>query len=147
MDERMIRMMQLAGKGYICSQIIMKLALELTGEENPSLVRAMAGPGYGCGSGAGTCGAMVGGCCLLALYAAKGTDDETTSERLALMQSELSDWFSQRVGEKYGGIACETIVGGEGAATSIAACGAIVSDTYAKTMEILASNGIDPTAS
>ena len=99
----MIRMMQLAGKGYICSQIIMKLALELRGEENPSLVRAMAGPGYGCGSGAGTCGAMVGGCCLLALYVAKGVDDETTSERLALMQSELSHWFFPTGGGKVRG--------------------------------------------
>lgn len=147
MDEHMIRMMQLSGKGYVCSQIIVKMALELRGEENPSLVRAMAGPGYGCGSGIGTCGALVGGCCLLALYVAKGADEETASDRLVLMQNELSDWFSQRVGEQYGGIACETILGKEGSAASLAACGAIVAETYARTMEILASNDIDPTES
>ena len=145
MDEHAIRMMQLSGKGYVCSQIIVKMALELRGEENPSLVRAMAGPEYGCGTGAATCGALVGGCCLIALYAAKGDDDESASDRLPLMLSELSDWFSERIGEQYGGIACEMIVGEQGPAASMQTCGAIVADTYAKAMEILAANEIDPT--
>lgn len=145
MDEHTIRMMRLSGRGYVCSQIMMKMALELRGEENPSLVRAMAGPGYGCGTGVGTCGALVGGCCLLALYAAKGSDNETASDRMMLMFSELSDWFSERIGERYGGVECETIVGEEGPAASMQACGGIVLETYGKAMEILASNEIDPT--
>jgi hypothetical protein len=144
MDEHAIRMMQLSGRGYVCSQIIVKMALELRGEENPSLVRAMAGPEYGCGTGAGTCGALVGGCCLLALYAGKGLDDESPSDRLPLMLSELSEWFSERVGGQYGGILCENIVGDAGPAASMRICGAIVAETYAKAMEILVLNEFDP---
>jgi hypothetical protein len=80
MDDHMIRMMQLSQKGYVCSQIIMQLGLDMREEENPSLIRAMAGPAYGCGSGKATCGALIGGVCLLALYAAKGSDDESESD-------------------------------------------------------------------
>lgn len=143
MDEHTLRMMQLASQGYVCSQIIVKMALELRNESNPALVRAMAGPGYGCG-GVGTCGALVGGCCLLGLYLAKGADDERTSEYMPLMINELTDWFAQKIGSQYGGITCEAIVGEDDPAASMSTCGAIVADTYAKAMEILTAGGIDP---
>lgn len=68
MDDTMIRMLQLGHKGYSCSQIILLLGLELRGETNSGLVRAMGGLAYGCGSGRASCGALSGGCCLLALY-------------------------------------------------------------------------------
>lgn len=144
MDDLQIRMLKLAARGYYCSQIILQLALEARGEKNPALVRAMAGPAYGCGGGRTTCGALTGGCCLLALYAAKGCDTESQSERLFLMLSELADWFDQAVGGRYGGIACETITGQEGPAAARQRCGGIVADTFAKAMEILAANAIDP---
>ena len=56
MDDTMIRMMRLAQKGYTCSQILILLALEARGEQNPSLVRAAAGLAYGCGTGRGAAG-------------------------------------------------------------------------------------------
>ena len=146
MDDTPIRMMQLAAKGYYCSQIIVQLALEARGEENPSLVRAMAGPAYGCGSGRATCGALTGGCCLLALYAAKGRDAESESDRLFLMLNELTDWFDQQVGARYGGRACETITGEDGPAAARQRCGGIVAETFAKAMEILMANDFDPYA-
>jgi len=39
-DQTSLRMMQLAGQGYCCSQILILLALEGMGRENPDLVRA-----------------------------------------------------------------------------------------------------------
>lgn len=146
MDNTQIRMMQLSAKGYYCSQIILQLALEARGEENPALVRAMAGPAYGCGSGRATCGALTGGCCLLAYYAGKGSDGESESDRLFLMLSELADWFDQQVGARYGGSACEAITGEEGPAAARRRCGGIVADTFAKAMEILMANAYDPYA-
>ena len=103
MDEIMLRMLQLSAKGYGCSQILMKLALELRDEENPALVRAMAGPGYGCGSSAATCGALVGGCCVLALYTGTDAEAELGSAVLRPMQAALTDWFEERVGGEDGG--------------------------------------------
>jgi hypothetical protein len=144
MDDTMIRMMKLSAKGFYCSQIIVQLALEARGEENPALVRAMAGPAYGCGNGLASCGALTGGCCLLALYAAKGSDSDTESERFLLMLSNLSEWFEQQVGGRYGGIVCETITGKDGPAAARQRCGTIVADTFGKAMEILVANGFDP---
>lgn len=144
MDDIMMRLLQLSSKGYGCSQILIRLFLELRGEENPALVRSMTGLAYGCGGGRATCGTLTGGCCALALYAGKGTDDETGSEQLMLMLQELSDWFDQKVGKPHGGIACETIVGEEGPQAARQRCGAIVAETYSKVLEILSVNGFDP---
>ncbi|MFZ0131275.1 MAG: DVU_1555 family C-GCAxxG-C-C protein [Desulfobacterales bacterium] len=143
-DDVTLRLLHFSQKGYGCSQILMRLLLEARGEDNPALVRAMAGLAYGCGGGRATCGTLTGGCCALALYAGKGQDGEDSSERLMLMLQELSDWFAERVGGPHGGISCETIVGEEGPAATRQRCGAIVADTYAKVLEILAANGFDP---
>lgn len=143
MDDTTIRMMQLSGKGYACSQVMMQMALEYRGEENPSLVRAMAGTAYGCGSGAGTCGALTGGAAVLALYAAKGADAETESERFMPMLQELADWFAQTVGEQYGGITCAAVTGEDGAGAALQQCGGIVAQTFSKALAILMENGFD----
>ena len=143
MDDHRIRMMQLSKKGYVCSQIIMQLGLDMRGEENPSLIRAMAGPGYGCGSGEATCGALIGGVCLLAYFAGKGADDESESDRFALMIRQLNDWFSEHVGNRYGGITCEAVVGKEVQRVSMQHCGEIVADTFDRCIEILMENGFD----
>jgi hypothetical protein len=144
MEDHQIRMMQLSQKGYYCSQIILQLGLETRGMENPDLVRAMAGPANGCSGGKATCGCLIGGCCLIAFYAAKGADDEIESDRYLLMQDELTQWFSENVGARHGGITCETILGMDTPQSAMLKCGNIVSDTYEKAMEILISNEIDP---
>ena len=144
MDDDQIEMMRLAARGYSCSQIILQRGLSARGEENPALVRAMAGLAYGCGGGRATCGALTGGCCLLALYAGKGSDAEKASDRLPLMLSELSQWFETEVGLRHGGIDCEAITGVEGPSAARQRCGAIVGDTVAKAIEILVVHGFDP---
>jgi len=144
MDDILIRMLQLGQKGYTCSQIIILLGLEVRGESNPQLVRAMGGLAYGCGSGHGTCGVLTGGCCLLALYAGKGNDEEVLSDRFELMLQELNDWFASHAGCDRGDMSCDNIVGEAGPAASRQRCGALVADTYAKVMEILTANEIDP---
>ncbi|MFH1156940.1 MAG: C-GCAxxG-C-C family protein [Pseudomonadota bacterium] len=143
MDTTTLHMMQLGKKGYTCSQILVQMGLELRGEDNPALVRAMTGLAYGCGAGAGTCGALTGGCCLIALFAGKGSDEEQASDRILLMLTELSDWFSEQVGQQYGGMECQAIVGDEGPSASAIRCGDIVVRTYGKVLEILAANGIE----
>jgi Putative redox-active protein (C_GCAxxG_C_C) len=143
MDDIKIRMLQLSGQGYACSQILMRLILELRGEDNPALVRSMAGLAYGCGEGRATCGTLTGACCVLGLYAGKGKDDETGSERLMLMLQELTDWFEERIGGRHGGTVCEIIVGEEGPAAAGQRCGTIVAETYTKVLEILSANGFD----
>jgi hypothetical protein len=73
MDAYKIRMLQLAKKGYYCSQILVIMGLEARGESNPDLVRTVGGLARGCGEGSCTCGALTGGCCLLSLFAGRGS--------------------------------------------------------------------------
>ncbi|MGD9186616.1 MAG: C-GCAxxG-C-C family protein [Desulfobacteraceae bacterium] len=144
MDETVIRMLQLGQQGFTCSQIIILLALELRGADNPDLVRAMGGLAYGCGSGHGSCGVLTGGCCLLALYAGKGSARETPADRFVLMLQELSGWFSRHTGCAPDDMSCHAIVGEAGPEASRQRCGRILQDTYGKVIEILTANGINP---
>jgi len=143
MDQTQLRMMELSYHGYYCSQILMLLALETQGKSNPELIRAMGGLAHGSGFAGGICGTLTGAACLLGLYAGKGTNDEYEDERLKYMLKDLGDWFEQNIGNRYGGIACEVIVGDR---TEIRQrCGAIVAETYAKVMELLDASGYDVT--
>ena len=63
MNDEMIRMIQLAGQGFHCSQILLTMGLEAQGKSNPDLIRAMAGLAGGLGFSGDTCGALTGGSC------------------------------------------------------------------------------------
>lgn len=142
MNPTLLRIMELGARGYTCSQILIRLALDQRDETNPALVRALAGLAYGCGNGRATCGVLTGGSCVLALCA--GDREDAPSERLLSMMQELSDWFGDRVSAEYGGTACTAIVGDDGPQAARQICGALLADTHAKVMAILAANGIDP---
>ena len=140
-DEIVNRMIQLAEKSYNCSQILMILAMDQEGKENPDLVRAMSGLGDGCGFFKETCGIMTGAVCLLSWYAGKGSDSEEESEKLLPMLQEFGDWFQQEVGEKYNGTRCQDIVGDQvGTPEGKQICGRIIFQTFIKVNEILAEN-------
>jgi Putative redox-active protein (C_GCAxxG_C_C) len=139
MDDLLIRMLRWSQKGYNCSQILFLQALEERGASNPELVRAVAGLAYGCGTGRATCGTLTGGCCLLAFLG--GSDDQPAPEQLPVMLQELSDWFDTRIGQAQGGVACDAIVGDAGPTAARQTCGALISETYAKVMEILVEHG------
>ncbi len=141
-DEIVMQMIELAEKKYNCSQILMILALQQAGQENPDLVRAMSGLGDGCGFFNETCGIMTGAASLLGWYAGKGADGEEESEKLLPMLQDLDDWFQQEIGTKYSGTRCKDIAGElVGTPECKQICGGIILQTYTKLDEILAANG------
>lgn len=144
MNDTGFRMLQLFGKGYCCSQILMILALEMQGKENPDLVRAMAGLCMGGGNTGGICGVFSGAASVLALYAGKGGDNERQADRLPLMYSELSDWFTQSACSGYAGTSCSDIAGEGAARPHPDRCGRLLVDTWGYILEILVENGFDP---
>lgn len=145
-DQIPFRFIQLAGRGYCCSQIVMILALERRGETNADLVRSMAGLCHGVGMSGGICGFLTGAACILSLYGAKGTDEENADDRLPLMLSELMDWFGTEVGGAYGGVLCSEIMGdGDIRHPDPSRCGDIAIKTYAKITRILLENDFDLT--
>lgn len=133
---------KLAHQGYCCAQIIVHMALDLQNESNPGLIRAMMGLCHGEVGTEGPCGAVSGAACLLAYYGGKGSATETGDERLPLMLSELSNWFSQYAGGRYGGINCLDIIGDGEPDRSI--CAGLVGQCYGQVLAILSRYGYDP---
>ena len=144
MNDLSMDMLRLSAKGYACSQILILLALDLQGESNPGLVRAMTGLSHGMGQCGELCGALSGGVCLLGLYAGKGADSELEHEHFQLMVAELVEWFRETPCASCPSMRCEDILGGPEAKPNPAKCGALVMDVYARTMNLLLENGIDP---
>ena len=143
MDQTMLQMMRLGQQGFSCAQIMVLLALELRGESNPALVRSLAGLAYGCGSGAGACGALTGGACVLGLYAGKGQAGEEESPQLLVMLQELSDWFVAKAGDPGGAVTCAALTGEAGPAAARQKCGLLVAETHAKVVELLLAHDFE----
>ncbi len=143
MSEAMYKMMEMGAKGYCCSQIIMALALEARGEENPHLIRAMSGLCQGMGDCQAVCGVLSGAACALALFVGKGEDAETEDFRLPLMLSELNQWFHETVGAQYGGVNCCDILGDrECGNPDMGRCSDILAQTHEKLRAILTENDL-----
>lgn len=137
-----LKMMELAGKGYCCSQIMIFLALDELGRENPDFIRGAAGLCNGLGDCSGPCGVYSGAALLLGLHAGKGTDIEEPADALPLMLESLHDWFAETT-LHHGGITCENILGGDCGQPNPVVCGGLINDAFAKTREILVENNFD----
>jgi C_GCAxxG_C_C family probable redox protein len=142
MNENAFRMFELARQGFTCGQVLMLMGLEAQGKTNPDLVRAMSGLAGGLGFSGKTCGALVGGVCLLGLYAGRGKPEEKEHDRFELMVNELVAWFGDYLQGNY---ECAQILGDKLENKQVSnQCGSIVAATYDRIQEILESNGIDP---
>ena len=110
-------------------------------KSNPDLVRCMHGLAGGLFTGE-TCGTLTGGACLLGLYGGKGAPAEQEDPRLLFMIKALVNWFKERFGEAYGGIACHQILA-DNPRNKLTRCPQLVSETYQKVKELLVENGFD----
>jgi hypothetical protein len=137
------RLAELGRSGFQCSQILLRLGLELQGADDPRLVRSMHGLCSGMAAGE-TCGALTGGACLLGLYAGRGSDDDEDDPRLLFMLDEFVTWFREGYGREYGGLRCDDIVGqfGEHFAER---CPAMVLGVFRKVKDLLVENGFELT--
>lgn len=142
LDDTTFALLELTQKGYLCSQILLILALRAQGKENPGLVRTLSGLSRGTAGQLGTCGALTGAACLLAFYAGKGSDAEEENEQFPGMLEEIWEWFEETYTPQFNGITCGAIL--SDGADPLQRCGAIVADTYRKCQEILVANGFDP---
>lgn len=132
LNELFFEIMTLKQAGYCCSQIIMKLALRELGQDNPELVRAMAGLCFGAGSLEGGCGILTAAACALSLgFGTAELPDSALPSRL----SELADWFKAEAEGSYGGMSCGAILE---ASPDQRACGALLSATTEKLRSLLA---------
>lgn len=146
MNDTSLRIMQLSGQGYCCAQIMLRLCLDLTGEENPALVRAAEGLCLGLGDCSGVCGILSGGICAIAMYLGKGADMDDTDERLPAVVDAYREWFVSAVIKDHGGVTCRDIVGSRENAPAPGTCGPLLEAAYAKVIACLTDAGVDPTS-
>lgn len=135
------RVAELTLKGYKCSHILVQIGLDEQGKNNPDLLRAMSGLANGMGSGL-ACGALTGGCCLIALYA--GMDGESHDEhgRLALMLEEYTEWFREEFSSRYGATDCAQIMQ-DNPQLRVERCPGLILQAVRKAREILEANGFE----
>ncbi len=131
--------LELARDGYCCAQILLQLALDMQGEDNPALIRSMHGLCEGGGLPDGECGALTGSRCLLALYAGKGAPEETADSKLPLLFAEFRNWFNERIAPV--AITCGEIAPSAG--ERLTTCPTLIGDCAEKAFSLLMEYGFD----
>jgi hypothetical protein len=135
-------------QGFYCSQILLKMGLELQGLSNPDLIRSAGALAGGLGFSGNLCGALTGGACLLGLYGGKGMPNEKEDERLNLMVLELVNWFETTIGKQYsdasGAVAlnCSQILEDKQSNIPLR-CPSIIQSVWQKSKQILVEYGFD----
>ena len=135
----MERMLELSQQGYYCAQILMILALEAEGKEDPDLIRAMGGLNGGMGNSGGICGCLTGGACFLSYYTGKGEPDELPHPDSDALIQELISWFREYT-EEYGGTDCRCILEGD-SRNKIQRCPLIMEAVLEQCMGLLEEHG------
>lgn len=135
-------MQEMKAQGFVCSQILLKMGLELLGKDDPDLVRAIQGLAGGLGYSGDVCGTLSAGACLLGLYAGKGLPEDEDDPRLYFMIGDLVKWFKMEYGQGNGAIHCDDIINNQ-ANKNIRLCPQIIAATYQKVKELLVENGFD----
>jgi C_GCAxxG_C_C family probable redox protein len=135
------RIAELLLSGFKCSHVLMMLALEEQGRQNPDLIRAMSGLALGMGQGK-TCGALSGACCVIGLCAGKDDDDAPEDPRFAGALEDFTAWFHAVMTERHGGTDCADIIHFD-EARKAEICPTLILDVWTRLLETLDDHGID----
>ena len=135
------RVMELSRYGYFCSQIMGILMLEMTGEENPGLIKALGGLNGGVGYSQGCCGCMTGGTCVISYFTGKSEDTGFENENHKPAMAEFTRWFEEEMTVEYGGIDCRDITKGN-PASRVEYCPQIIAASFEKCVELLENRGL-----
>ena len=131
----MERMLELSSQGYYCAQILLILALEAEGKEDPDLIRTVGGLNGGLGNSGNICGCLTGGACFLSYFLGKGEEDELPHPKADSMIQEFCCWF-QEYTEEFGGTQCKTILNGDNR-NKIQRCPMLLEESLKTCMAIL----------
>lgn len=142
-----LQLLQWAGKGYCCSQILVGMALEYSGMENPQLIRAAEGLCNGMGGCDTNCGLLTGGALVLGLYAGHDAFSEEKDEQLSVLLESFREWFVDTATSQYGGITCGQILGDdcESSVPDTSKCSTLLAETYSYLESLLTEYNYDLT--
>lgn len=102
-------LLKLSSQGYQCAQIMVILILDLIGETEPALIRAMSGLNAGLGRSGSACGVLTGGAAALGYFTGKADPSDMPHEKADAIVLEYADWFRSA----YGSDRCQDIIGGD----------------------------------
>ncbi|HNZ63950.1 MAG TPA: C-GCAxxG-C-C family protein, partial [Bacillota bacterium] len=105
-------LLEMSRQGFMCAQIMMKLALDIDGKENPDLIRAMSGLNFGMGKTGSACGALTGGAAALGYFTGQGEPEELPHSRASEIIAAYVNWFK----DTYHTDTCHGLIGGDYAA-------------------------------
>lgn len=137
MDIDELVMEQLA-KGHHCSQTMMQLSMDLREMDDPFTIRALGALGGGMFAQR-ACGTLTGAVCVISSYFPRGEGDPEPKGYQPLAR-ELVEWFEK----EYGSIDCRDLVQFD-REHIMQFCPGLMARTFEKCLEILETNGIDPT--
>ena len=120
-----------------CSQTMMKLALQLTDQDKPDLIRAMSGLTGGMGDSGSACGVLTGGAAAIGYYTGKGKEEDIPHPQYKEIIERFVDWFR----DTYGTDRCYDIIKGD-KEYSRKVCPGIVEAGYYKMVELLKEYGV-----
>lgn len=120
-----------------CSQIMVKLGLDLVGHDNPGLIRAMSGLTGGMGGAGSACGVLTGGAAAIGYLAGKGEAGEIPHEDYKEIIRKYVEWFK----ETYDTDRCYDIIKGD-KEYSKQVCPGIIEAGYYKMVELLDDYGV-----
>ena len=106
------RIMELSRQGLYCAQIMVQLALDAEGKENPDLIQGFL--------------SMLG-------------RELSADERIAMI-GDFHAWFRERT-EQYGGENCENIERGD-PQNMVTTCPGVIIDSYEKCVALLEEKGL-----
>ncbi len=130
-----IEILKLKSEGLCCSQIMVRLVLDIMDRENPDLIGFARGLCLGHGSDTGACGILTAGIGILALYLCHDND--------SFLQARTT--FNADFTAMAGGCqACKEISGPFYPKMNPDTCGQLLGQAHDRLMEILVEKGIDP---
>jgi C_GCAxxG_C_C family probable redox protein len=124
-------------KGFHCSQVMMKLSMEMRGIDDPFTIRALGALGGGMASQR-TCGTLTGGACVLSSYFSR-EEGEPEPDAYKELVREFVSWFE---GEN-GSLECGELVEND-RMKRLDFCPGLMAKSFAKIVEILDDYNIDP---
>jgi len=150
MDTMLFEILPWVKQGECCSQLIMRLALQASGEENPALVRSQWGFCQGMAYAGGPCGFLTGGVAVLGYVAGPGFAGTPDPHPMAIpLINDYVEWFRERTAQ-WGGADCPNIsqglTGGEAGPDSppdMTRCGELLGECWEKIEELMDSYGLD----
>ena len=147
----LLEMLPWVKQGDCCSQLLMRLALQTSGEENPGLVRALWGFCRGILYTGGPCGFLTGGGAVLSHAAGHGGADDPAHPMAVALIADYVDWFQERTAA-YGGTSCPQVslgvaggAAGPDAEPDMMLCGGLLAECWEKIVELTAAYDIDIT--